>query len=73
MKYVLYSKKCYILVMMALSVGASPGPFYLPGKAPGHGWACRAADLIEKTINSIISARPPGPTGIVSESGDPST
>ena len=35
----------------ALSVGAAPGPFYRPGKAPGT----RAADLIEKTINSIIS------------------
>ena len=57
----------------ALSVGAAAGPSRRPGKAPGHGWACRAADLIEPTINSIMPVRPPAPTSIVSESGDPSS
>ena len=60
-KWDLYSSfraASFITDYLVLPVGAATGPSHQPGKAsePGSGWACRAAaDLIEPTIDSILS------------------
>ena len=55
---------------LALPVSAAAGPSHQPGKSPEHGWACRAADLIQPTIISILclcGCRPPGLAGPVAQ------
>ena len=45
---------------LALPVGAAAGPSHQPGKAPEHGWACRAADY---PTQAPVGAAP-GPTSV---------
>ena len=52
---------------LALPVGPAAGPSHQTGEAPEHGWACRAADLIEPSIQLLSSRCRPRSTSVESQ------